>query len=282
MQTIYYDDAGAEPRAFDLAFPDVVSRHPIALVHGGGWNAGDRSAYHPLLRWFVDHGHPCATIGYRTAGGTSIEQKIADVSTGYLGFQDALAERNLGAPVLMGSSAGAHLVSLIAEAGPGKWAPELAHRWVPPAACIPVNGPGTLEYWDGIHPNIQEAVEDMCGASYGETTEPFSAISPHNLVPDAPLSPFLILLAETEKVFPHAYVYAWADTLRANGTQTMVEVVPGSEHGFLYNPDGDAQRYALNKVEEFLTSLERSNRSVDLASTRPGRTPLTSRRNGRK
>lgn len=252
IETDFYDSPGVEPRALDMAFPNAVTGTPVCLVHGGGWIAGERAAYHEIMQWFVERGHPVASVGYRATAEPVIADQIADVATGYLRFVGVLRDRGLGTPALMGSSAGAHLATVLTQAGPGSWAPGLTSEWTPPSACIPVNGPGTLVPWPGIAPSIKEALDQMCGGTFEDNPGAFLAISPDALVGIDATPPFLVLLAGDEDVFPHSFVYAWAEHLRAVGTQVDVEVIPGAEHGFLYTTSGEPQRRALERVERFL------------------------------
>uniref|UniRef100_UPI003F497833 alpha/beta hydrolase n=1 Tax=Paenarthrobacter ureafaciens TaxID=37931 RepID=UPI003F497833 len=252
IQTIYYDEVPREPRALDVVLPDEVSAGPaICLVHGGGWYAGAREAYHEVMNWFAQRGYACASLGYRTDGESRIAEKISDVACGYLRFVELLKERKEGVPVLMGSSAGAHLITLLAESGPAPWAPEMTEEWPAPAGCIPVNGPGTALEWEGIHPEIKASLEKLCDSTYEEHPEVFRNISPEHHISDF-TPPFLVLLAENERVFPHSFVYKWVQELRQAGVHAEVHVIPGTEHGFLYSTQEEPQRAALALIERFL------------------------------
>ncbi|MEA5457266.1 alpha/beta hydrolase [Sinomonas sp. JGH33] len=247
----------------DVILPETATGLPaVCLVHGGGWYAGSRDAFHEVMEWFAARGYPCASVGYRTDEESTMAEKMADAATGYLRFAELLGERGERAPVLMGSSAGAHLATMLAETGPAPWAPELASPWRIPSGCIPINGPGTLLEWEGIPAQIKESVQKLCRTTYEMHPDAFRSISPeHHVTGDLP--PFLILLAEDEKVFPHSYVHAWAQKLRKSGTQAEVRLIPGTEHGFLYSTQGAPQREALAAIERFLSTLASKPQASD-------------------
>lgn len=263
IRTIYYDSQQQEPRALDVALPDTATGLPaVCLIHGGGWYAGSRDAYHEVMNWFADRGYPCASLGYRTDDASDMEQKMTDTALGYLQFVELLEERGEGTPVLMGSSAGAHLATMLAETGPAPWVPELVGQWREPAGCIPVNGPGTLLEWDGMPPTIRDSLEKLCGTTYAEHPDGFRSISPECNV-SRKLPPFLILLADDEKVFPHPYVDDWAQKLHESGTRVEVHIIPETEHGFLYSTQGRPQRDALAIIEGFLGTLTPGTQTGD-------------------
>lgn len=91
----------------------------IVMVHGGGWMRGDkallRSIRNKVLHW-VGRGWALASVNYRTLPDAAPLEQADDVAQAL-----AFVQRNAGSwggdasrIVLMGHSAGAHLVSLIA------------------------------------------------------------------------------------------------------------------------------------------------------------------------
>jgi arylformamidase len=89
----------------------------VVFVHGGGWKRGDKD--NATGRWKVPHftanGQAFASINYRLVPDVGVEEQAADVAqalSALLKRADALGI-DRSRVVLMGHSAGAHLVSLV-------------------------------------------------------------------------------------------------------------------------------------------------------------------------
>ena len=89
----------------------------IVFVHGGGWKRGDKDNATGRFKavHYPEQGYAFASINYRLVPAATVEQQAADVA----GAVKALVDRagTLGIDrrriVLMGHSAGAHLVALV-------------------------------------------------------------------------------------------------------------------------------------------------------------------------
>ena len=124
LQTdIEYAAAAGESLKLDAYLPEGPGPFPaVILVHGGGWNAGDKSGgptkgymapmHEPLTRggfaWF--------SINYRLAPKHHYPACIEDVETAIRWVKSHAAEYRIDPAriVLMGESAGGHLVALAA------------------------------------------------------------------------------------------------------------------------------------------------------------------------
>ena len=115
-QTISY---GADPlQNLDFWRAAGNAKAPLVIyVHGGGWQRGSKDnatgRFKPVH--YPEQGYAFASIDYRLVPGATVEQQAADV----VGALRALLDRaeQLGIDrshvVLMGHSAGAHLVALV-------------------------------------------------------------------------------------------------------------------------------------------------------------------------
>ncbi len=106
----------------DLYQPREPGKYPaIVAVHGGGWQGGSRASYQYWGPWLAKRGYVVFAVSYRLSkpGQKTYPQAAQDVRAAVQllrGKGEALkvdAER-IG---MMGDSAGAHLVSLVALAG---------------------------------------------------------------------------------------------------------------------------------------------------------------------
>jgi acetyl esterase/lipase len=114
---------GSDPRQrFDVYMPPHAQHAPvILLVHGGGWSRGDKAmrnvVQHKVARW-VPRGFVVISTNYRMLPDTAPLQQAQDVARAL-----ALAQRRAAewggerrGFILLGHSAGAHLVALLAAA----------------------------------------------------------------------------------------------------------------------------------------------------------------------
>ncbi|MEW5834716.1 MAG: alpha/beta hydrolase [Pseudomonadota bacterium] len=112
---------GSDPRQrFDVYAPAGAHDAPVILmVHGGGWRRGDKSMSNVVankVAYWVPRGVVVISVNYRMLPDTPPLEQARDVARALSLAQRRVAEWG-GAPdrfVLMGHSAGAHLVSLLA------------------------------------------------------------------------------------------------------------------------------------------------------------------------
>lgn len=262
LHTIFYDEPAQERRGVDIALPPVVSSDTaLFYVHGGGWYASSRDIYHKHLAFFSDRGYVCASAGYRTEQTTRLAEKMEDVVLGYDRFARFVRERypQIRKIVVTGSSAGAHLSSLLALTGPEQWVSDkrIAADWHKPDGCISVNGPGTMVKWPDMNADIKKSIERLVGAAFEDesSAELFRQASPDTYI-DASSPPFVFIIVGKEQFFPHPYVYAMSDKLRSAGVASEVVLYPDAAHGFFYDVANDLQKQAVLVMERFLEGIE--------------------------
>ncbi len=259
--TCFYEQDEITRRAIDIVLPEELA-HKTALfyIHGGGWSAGEREAFHPHLHYFSMTGYACATVGYRLAPAVQLTDQMSDIVNGYKLFVNCLRDQygdGIERIIVLGSSAGAHLASLLAMTKPDEWVtdPELSRNWQYPVACVSINGPGTLEEWKDMNDEIKECIEQVIGARYGENELLFRQASPlARIHPDVP--DFLFLIVGKEDYFPHSYIYELEKEIKQQGSYAETVLFPEAEHGFFYGVTSKQQQEALSKLEAFLARYE--------------------------
>lgn len=117
--------AGATEYAYGSAalqkldfFPANTAKAPLVLfVHGGGWKRGDKgnATGRDLAPHYVAQGYAVASINYRLVPDATVEQQAADVASAVAWVRTNSARLGVDPDriVLMGHSAGAHLVALV-------------------------------------------------------------------------------------------------------------------------------------------------------------------------
>lgn len=149
--SVVYATRGDRALRIDTFVPKSVNelKTVVVLVHGGGWKKGDRSGEHTKAAWFSDRGYVAVCPEYRLSGEAKFPAAIHDVKDAVRWTRDHA--RDWGADpdriVVMGFSAGAHLVALAATAGPEAQleSPSASATSSNVAASIVVAGPTDTE-----------------------------------------------------------------------------------------------------------------------------------------
>lgn len=144
---VIYSERPGRPLHIDTFVPKKVNttKSVVILVHGGGWKKGNRSGEHTKAAWFSSRGYVAVCPEYRLSGEATFPAAIHDLKDAIRWARSHAAQwgANSNNIILMGFSAGAHLVALAATAGPeaGLDPPDSRKLSSSVAACIAVAGP---------------------------------------------------------------------------------------------------------------------------------------------
>ncbi len=144
-QTITRDVPYAQPaderQKLDIYSPAGAKGLPVVFwIHGGGWQAGDKSDVKLKPQMFMDQGFVFVSINYRLLPGVDMGTLIRDVALSFRWVQDHIAEHG-GDPtrVLVGGhSAGAQLAALICT--DERYFKEQGLTFAMLKGCVPVDG----------------------------------------------------------------------------------------------------------------------------------------------
>jgi len=140
---IRYAEPAAERQVLDIYAPDAVGQKKLPVVfwiHGGGWQAGDKSDVGVKPQFFVDRGCLFVSTNYRLYPNVEMGELIRDVAKS-LGWVYRNIAQHGGDPqriLVGGHSAGAQLAALISIDDrylKAEGVPFTALR-----GCIPVDG----------------------------------------------------------------------------------------------------------------------------------------------
>lgn len=202
------------------------AKAPLVLfVHGGGWKRGDKRMMDgsaKLSRW-REQGYAVASLNYRLVPKAKVEDQAADVAAGLAALIKQAPRLGFDATrvVLVGHSAGAHLVALVGT--DPQWLRGAGLDFGAIDGVIPLDGAGYLV------PAQMDKNAMVLGDTYQQAfgTDPVRqlALSPtnHAAAPNAPA--FLILHVQRDDAKQQSE--GLADALRRAGTPVELHAIPG-------------------------------------------------------
>lgn len=111
-----YSNPPVERHVLDIYAPAEAKGLPVVVwIHGGGWQAGDKSSVQEKPRWFTDRGFVFVSTNYRLLPKVEMETIFRDVAKA-IGWVHKNIAAHGGDPeriFVMGHSAGAQLAALM-------------------------------------------------------------------------------------------------------------------------------------------------------------------------
>ena len=245
-----FEAAGGDTLRLDLALPARVGPHPVVvLLHGGGWEGGDRSNMHREMRVLAGRGYAAAAVSYRLtrARRDVFPAAVQDVRCAVRWLRSRAPDLELDANHVgaLGFSAGAHLASMLGvgvaervldpvaqRAGavaPTCLAPDDASAEV--HAVVSVAGPQDLRVRGPYTQEQSRLVTNFLGVFPGDAPQVAAAASPiAHVSPDA--APFLLVHGTRDDLVPIEHARRMRDALRASGVPATLLELRGVGHAF--------------------------------------------------
>ena len=140
-RNIPYADPAHERQVLDIYSPQDAKNLPVVFwIHGGGWQAGDKSGVQLKPQFFVDKGFVFVSTNYRLLPTVDMATIIRDIAKSMHWVHDHIAEHG-GDPkrlLVMGHSAGAQLAAIVSIDERYLKAEGLSLDII--KACVPVDG----------------------------------------------------------------------------------------------------------------------------------------------
>jgi alpha-L-fucosidase 2 len=227
---IEYGKAGDVSLKMDAWIPDGKGPFPtVILVHGGGWQGGDKQTYfRPLFDPLSRAGFAWFTVNYRLAPQYRYPAAIDDVVAA-IRFVEAHAREykvDLKRVAITGESAGGHIVSLVGA----RYARELRLKVVVP--FYPVNDFEAIVVGQDKTPNAVKAVSAFLGF-----TEPDEAAvrlmreaSPITYIRKG-MPPYLFVHGTGDALVNFRQTEAMCAKMKQAGSSCEIYAVEGAGHG---------------------------------------------------
>jgi pectinesterase len=230
LDLVYATPQDVAPLALDLFVPPGAGPHPVAIVvHGGGWETGDRRMERPFAVRLAAAGYAAAPVSYRLGPAGRFPNALADLRAAirWLRAQAARYRLDTGRVGAVGGSAGGQLVALL---GASNGEPDA--RGAELRAVVDIDG---LADFTGAELVAKEnrspgAPTRFLGGSYSARAEVWrqaSAIA--HIGPRSAPTLFLNSTAPTPVLPGRPEMCA---RLRALGVDCAVVVVPDTPHPF--------------------------------------------------
>ncbi|MCG3136473.1 MAG: hypothetical protein HJJLKODD_00306 [Phycisphaerae bacterium] len=247
-----YVEQAHKQQQLDVYSPQGVKQAPVVIfVHGGEWTKGDKSEVSRKPKFFNENDVVFVSINYRLSGTAPHPAQADDVAAAVRWAHDHVAEYG-GDParmLLMGHSAGCHLVSLVG----------LDPQYLAKVGLKPSDLAGVVP-WSGGAYNLPEKVEQggmyagYIRKTFGESIEAWRAASPMLHVEDfKPLPRFFYTSAEGDRDTSIAASRKMVELINSAGGQARFTLVPGRDHSTINHQLGETNDPA-NLV--FLNYLE--------------------------
>jgi acetyl esterase/lipase len=178
-----------DKQTLDVYTPrDVKNAATLIFVHGGEWTKGDKADVSFKPKFFNENGVVFVSINYRLSPAVMHPAHVSDIAAAVRWVRDHAAEFG-AAPdkiVLMGHSAGCHLVTLVA----------LDPRYLAKEKLTPRDLRGVVAWSGGMYDLVDRAKGEgnypkYIRQAFGESEAAWRDASPVAHVGDAPMPPFL-------------------------------------------------------------------------------------------
>ncbi len=225
----------------------------IIVIHGGGWNNGDRTQLPALNHKLASLGYAVAAIDYRLAPTHRWPAPRDDVRTA-VNFLKSHAEK-LGIDperlVLLGRSAGGQIAQAVAYDQPD---PGLR-------GVISLYGPADLNFaWYNTPEkdilNSRQLMRDYLGGSPEEQPSAYTDASPFLRV-GAQSLPTLLIHGRLDSLVWFRQSERLSEKLSNAGVRHAFIALPWATHAFDYNLNGPGGQLCTHAIEHFLQNVTR-------------------------
>ena len=224
-----YVPNATDQQTLDLYAPAAAKAAPVVIfVHGGEWTKGDKSEVRFKPKFLNEEGLIFVSINYRLSGKAKHPAQVEDVAAAVRWVRDHVADYG-GDPqklVLMGHSAGCHLVTLVG----------LDPRPLAKVRLTAADLKGVVS-WSGGAFDLVEKVKsggmyaDYIRINFGADESTWRDASPIAHIGESkPMPPFLFASAENGNAASQTISEKMAELIRAAGGTVRTVVLPGKTH----------------------------------------------------
>lgn len=238
---VTYRTVDGEQLTADVYVPagDGEDRPAVLVVHGGGWQKGDRGNFAREGTQLAEAGFVAVSVNYRLAPEHTYPAAVEDVQAAVKWLRKkpqreayGIDPDHIGA---LGGSAGGHLVGMLGTLGDGS-----LEKGPRVAAVVSWSGPMDLtsvaELVDAGTPPSNGAIPTFLGCTPGDCpAERAEEASPFTHADES--DPPMLLVNSDAELVPLTLVQPLVDALDAAGVENELLVLPGSRHSRQFSAD---------------------------------------------
>jgi len=240
LDDIAYRQGTSQAWRLDLAMPENFGeeiRPALVIIHGGGWNAGDKRdrPYRSMLLDYALKGYVVISVNYRLTREAPLPACIEDVKCAVRWLKAHAGQYRVDTDRIAayGHSAGAHLVLILGLAGPD--------------AGLEGDG-GWNEFSSSITAAIGGSPPTELPGRFGDPEK----YSPLTYV-TADALPTLLIQGTEDRIVRKEVTDKFVEKMKTVGAKDIrYEVVEGAEHDVAYNNFLDR---TSNAIERFLADV---------------------------
>jgi acetyl esterase/lipase len=248
------DLAYAEPKnkrqTLDVYAPAEGKNHPVVVwVHGGGWQAGDKTDVQKKPQAFVDKGFVFVSVNYRLLPEATIKQMAGDVAKAIRWSHDHARDYG-GDPntlFVMGHSAGAQLAALVCTDDSYLKAEGLSLAVI--KGCVPVDG-DTYDVPLQVR-TVEEKRAERYKMKFGDAASQKDLSPVTHVAGGKHVPPFLVLHVANHPE-TKAQSQRLAEALRAAGVPAKAYPAEGKTHDTINSGLGQPDDKPTKALFEFL------------------------------
>lgn len=205
----------------------------VLLIHGGGWESGDRAGMSSIARRLARRGFVVVNTTYRLSPAVRFPAALQDVQQALAWMQADAARLHLRPDRIatFGYSAGAHLAALLGTLSPGD---ALAHAGPRAAAVVAGGIPSDLSKFKG-----GRLVPQFLGTTWKTDPEAYRRASPVTYI-DRDDPPFFIYHGTWDTLVPPDHAQDLHDALLASNVHSELFWLHGRGHIGAFLIDGAA------------------------------------------
>lgn len=224
----------------------------VIVIHGGGWDSGDRAQLPDFNHGLAARGYAVAAISYRLAPAHPWPAQRDDTLAAIAYLKTHAAALGIAADrlVLLGRSAGGQIAAAV-----GYGADD-------PAICgvVALYAPHDLRFvWsisrDDDALNSLKLMRQYLGGPPEGREELYDTASAQRLIRAGRTPPTLLIHGEVDTLVWHRHSERLAEGLRAQGVPHLFLSLPWAVHAVEYNPAGPAGQLTGYALEAFLARV---------------------------
>jgi acetyl esterase/lipase len=221
----------------------------VVILHGGGWDGGNRKQMPEINHWLSSRGYAVASLDYRRAPEFRFPAPVEDTRAALAYLRSKAGELGIDSTrfILLGRSAGGQ-IALQAAYGLRDSTIRAVVSFYAPADMV-------MGYGLPVNPWIMDSrklMENYLGGTLSAVPENFRASSPVETVDSSRSVPTLLLHGRPDVLVAYEHTRRLEARLAGLGEKHFIVDLPWAAHGYDYLFSGPGSQIGLYFLERFL------------------------------